>query len=377
VADNASFTTDLRRADIARTLADEIARVATRPMSLMEICGGHTHAIFKFGLPSLLPPTIDLIHGPGCPVCVTPRHKVDQAILLSRRPGVLLATYGDMLRVPGSSSSLLLEKSHAADVRMVYSPLDALNLAERHPEKSVVFFAIGFETTAPSAAVAVLKAKAWGLTNFSILSNHVLLPPMLQAMLDAPDVRIDGFIGPGHVSTIIGSQPYGFIAEQYGKPFVVSGFEPIDLLQSILMLARQLDQGRADVEIQYTRAVRETGNTTALQAMDEVFEPSDARWRGMGSVPASGLRVRDAYAAWDAEARFPDLDVGDVEDPKSCECGDVVRGAKKPWDCRIFGTVCTPQTPVGACMISSEGACAAYYKYGRLRDARERQLVND
>jgi hydrogenase expression/formation protein HypD len=261
----------------------------------------------------------------------------------------------------------MIEKSRGADVRMVYSPLDALRLAEQHPNKRVIFFAIGFETTAPSAAMAVLKAKSQGLGNFAILSNHVLLPPMLKAILDSRDVKLDAFIGPGHVSTIIGTRPYEFVARRYGKPFVVSGFEPLDVLQSILMLARQLREGRSEVEIQYTRAVKPEGNPQALRVLGEVFQPCHARWRGMGTVPASGLQVRARYAEWDAEALFPDLEVAsEVEDPKACECGDIVRGAKKPWDCRIIGTVCTPQNPVGACMVSAEGACAAYYKYGRL-----------
>ena len=365
------YVSEFRRGDVARALAAEIARLATRPVKLMEVCGGHTHAIFKFGLPSLLPSTIDLIHGPGCPVCVTPRDKVDQAILLARRPGVLLTTYGDMLRVPGSRSSLLQEKARGADVRMVYSPLDALRLAEQHPDKQVVFFAIGFETTAPSAAMAVLKAQTQHLRNFAVLSNHVLLPPMLKAILDSREVKLDAFIGPGHVSTIIGTRPYEFVARRYGKPLVVAGFEPLDLLQAILMLLRQLQEGRAEVEIQYTRVVKPEGNLLALRALGEVFEPCHARWRGMGTVPASGLKIRARYAAWDAEARYPDLEVPrEVADPKACECGDIVRGAKKPWDCRIIGTACTPQTPVGACMVSPEGACAAYYKYGRLHVAR-------
>jgi hydrogenase expression/formation protein HypD len=365
------YVSEFRRGDVARALVAEITRLAAEPCKLMEVCGGHTHAIFKFGLPSLLPPTIDLIHGPGCPVCVTPRDKVDKAILLARQPDVVLATYGDMLRVPGSASSLMLEKSRGADVRMVYSPLDALRLAEQRPEKQVIFFAIGFETTAPSAAMAVLKAKAQGLSNFAILSNHVLLPPMLKAILDSREVKLDAFIGPGHVSTIIGTRPYEFVTRRYDKPLVVSGFEPLDVLQSIVMLLRQLREGRAEVEIQYTRVVKPEGNLVALRALGEVFEPCHARWRGMGTVPTSGLRVRDRYADWDAEALYPELDVpNEVDDPKACECGDIVRGAKKPWDCRIIGTVCTPQTPVGACMVSPEGACAAYYKYGRAHVGR-------
>jgi hydrogenase expression/formation protein HypD len=367
------YVAEYRRGDLAKKLAEEIARLATEPVHLMEVCGGHTHSIFKFGLPDLLPPNVDLIHGPGCPVCVTPRDKVDKAILLAREPGVMLTSYGDMLRVPGSTSSLMMEKSGGADVRMVYSPLDALRLAEQNPDKRVIFFAIGFETTAPSAAMALVKAKAAGLKNFAVLSNHVLLPPMLKAILDSRDVKIDAFIGPGHVSTITGTRPYEFVAHRYGKPFVVSGFEPLDVLQTIVMLLRQLNEERAEVEIQYTRAVKQDGNPVALRVLNEVFEPCYARWRGMGTVPASGLKIRDAYAAWDAEALYPDLEVrSEVADPKACECSDIVRGAKKPWDCRIIGTVCTPQTPIGACMVSPEGACAAYYKYGRLR-VREQQ----
>jgi hydrogenase expression/formation protein HypD len=365
------YVSEFRRGDVAKRLSEEIHRLATEPVKLMEVCGGHTHAIFKFGLPDLLPDTIDLIHGPGCPVCVTPRDKVDKAILLARRPDVLLCSYGDMLRVPGSESSLMMEKGRGADVRMVYSPLDALRLAENNPGKRVIFFAIGFETTAPSAAMAVLKAKAQGLDNFCILSNHVLLPPMMKAILDSRDVKLDAFIGPGHVSTIIGTRPYNFVTERYGKPIVASGFEPLDVLQTIVMLLRQLKEGRCEVEIQYTRVVRPQGNLVALKALGEVFEPCHARWRGMGTVPMSGLKVRDAYAQWDAEVLFPDMEVAsEVADPKACECGDIVRGAKKPWDCRIIGSVCTPQTPIGACMVSPEGACAAYYKYGRV-PARE------
>lgn len=368
------YVDEFRRADVARRLADEIAALVTEPIRVMEVCGGHTHAIFKFGLPDLLPPAIDLVHGPGCPVCVTPREKIDRAIALASRPGVVLATYGDMLRVPGSRSSLMRAKAAGADVRMVYSPLDALRLAEQHPDRQVIFFAIGFETTAPSAAVTVLKAKAAGRNNFALLSNHVLLPPMLKAILDSRDVRLDAFIGPGHVSTIIGTRPYEFVARRYGKPLVISGFEPLDLLQSILMIARQRREGRCEVEVQYTRAVRPEGNPAALRALGEVFEACHARWRGMGTVPLSGLRVRERYAEWDAEARFPDLEAGgEVADPRACECSDIVRGAKKPWDCRIIGTVCTPQTPVGACMVSSEGACAAYYAFGRLDALRSQR----
>lgn len=358
------YIDEFRRDKVASAIAAEMASVIDRPAQVMEVCGGHTHAIFKYGLNDLFPPLLTALHGPGCPVCVTPMGKIDQAIALARRPDVILVSYGDMLRVPGSQSSLLEEKAGGADVRIVYSPLDALRIAQQEPDQEVVFFAIGFETTAPANAMALLRAHRQGIANFSLVSNHVLVAPAMKAVLEAPDVRIDGFVGPGHVSTIIGTRPYEFIAREYGLPVVVSGFEPVDLLQSFLMVLRQLRDGRAEIENQYARAVRQEGNATALAVLKEVFEPCDLEWRGLGWIPTSGLRIREEYADYDAERRFRDLPALPVVDHPACICGDVLRGAKQPHDCRVFGTACTPETPLGACMVSSEGACAAEYKYG-------------
>lgn len=357
------YIDEFRRNDVARAFAEEMATVIDRPMQVMEVCGGHTHAIFKYGLNDLFPPQLTALHGPGCPVCVTPMGKIDQAIALARRPNVTLVSYGDMLRVPGSQSSLLEEKARGAEVRIVYSPLDALQIAQEKPDREVVFFAIGFETTAPANAMALLRAHRQRITNFSLVSNHVQVAPAMKAVLDAPDVHIDGFVGPGHVSTIIGTQPYEYIVRDYGLPVVVSGFEPLDLLQSFLMVLRQLRDGRAELENQYVRSVRPNGNATALAVLEEVFEPCDLEWRGLGWIPQSGLRIRKKYADYDAERRFPNETTVPATDHPACICGDVLRGAKQPHDCKIFGTACTPETPLGACMVSSEGACAAVYKY--------------
>lgn len=361
-----------RREEVALRIAQEMARVADLsadqaggPAQVMEVCGGHTHAIFKYGLHDLFPPQLKALHGPGCPVCVTPIGKVDQAIELAKLPNVSLASYGDMLRVPGSSSSLLQEKARGADVRMVYSSLDALRIARENPGREVVFFAIGFETTAPANAAAMLRAHHEGVKNFSLLAHHVLVAPAMKAVLDAPDVRIDGFVAPGHVSTIIGARPYEFIAREYRRPVVVSGFEPLDLLQSFLMVLRQIREGRAEVENQYTRSVRPEGNPQALAVLDEAFEHCDLEWRGLGWIPQSGLRIRARYAAHDAERRFPEIVAVPKADPHACQCGEILRGAKQPRDCKVFGTACTPETPIGACMVSSEGACAAEYLYGK------------
>lgn len=359
------YIDEFRRDKVARAIADEMAAVIAGPAQVMEVCGGHTHAIFKYGLKDLFPPELVALHGPGCPVCVTPMGKIDQAIALAQRPNVTLVSYGDMLRVPGSQSSLLAEKARGADVRIVYSPLDALQIARDKPDREVVFFAIGFETTAPANAMALLRAHRQDITNFSLVSNHVLVAPALKAVLDSPDVRVDGFVGPGHVSTIIGTRPYEFIVRDYGLPVVVGGFEPVDLLQSFLMVLRQLRDGRAELENQYTRAVCQDGNPHALAVLDEVFEPCDLEWRGLGWIPSSGLRIRDKYADYDAERRFPDVTALPVIDHPACICGDVLRGAKQPHDCQVFGTACTPETPLGACMVSTEGACAAEYKYGK------------
>jgi hydrogenase expression/formation protein HypD len=341
----------------------------------MEFCGGHTHAIFRYGIPDLLPPNVRMIHGPGCPVCVLPIGRLDLAIRLVREQDVTLCTYGDMLRVPGSRRmSLLRAKAEGGDVRMVYSATDALEVARRNPGRQVVFFAIGFETTTPPTAVAVQTAAAEGLDNFSVYCNHVLTPPALVHLLDtaSPEdpepVQIDGFVGPAHVSVVIGTDAYGKFARHYRKPVVISGFEPLDVLQSIWMLVRQLNEGRAEIENQYSRAVQHQGNLKAQRIVGEVLEVRDSfEWRGLGDVPYSALKVREAYARHDAEQRFP-LGVVRAAENKACECPAILRGAKKPTDCKVFGTVCTPENPLGSCMVSAEGACAAYYTYARYKD---------
>jgi len=367
------YVTEFRDADLARRTAAAIAREAApgRQYRLMEFCGGHTHSICRYGLADMLPAGVELIHGPGCPVCVLPIGRLDMAIDLALAHDVILCTFGDMMRVPGRDRrSLLKAKAQGADIRMVLGSADALRIARQHPDRPVVFFAIGFETTAPTTAAAVVAAADAGLTNLSFFVNHVLTPAALTALLDPADgrrTRVDGFVGPGHVSTIIGADPYRHFATRYGKPIVVSGFEPLDILQSVLMLVRQLNQGRAEVENQFSRGVAEGGNAKALALLDRVFERRDSfDWRGLGSIPGSALRLRDAYAHLDAERRFS-LDYRPVPDHKACACPDILRGLKKPADCRIFGTACTPETPLGSCMVSPEGSCAAYYAYGRAR----------
>jgi hydrogenase expression/formation protein HypD len=332
------------------------------------VCGGHTHAIYRHGLDALLPPEVELVHGPGCPVCVIPMGRVDDGISLAERDEVTFASFGDMLRVPGGRRRSLLEaKARGADVRIVYSPLDALALAQREPGRQVVFFGVGFETTAPATALTLQRARALGVRNFTVFCNHVLIGPALRAILDAPDAEIAGFIGPGHVSTVIGTRPYDFVCSDYHRPVVVAGFEPTDILQAIVMLLRQLRDGRAVVENQYGRVVRADGNRAALAAMDDCFDVrDDFEWRGLGALPFSGLRIAGAYAEWDAERRFA-VPGARIEDPKACRCGDVLRGRAKPWECTVFGTACTPEKPLGTCMVSAEGACAAYYAYGRHR----------
>jgi hydrogenase expression/formation protein HypD len=368
---------EYRDADTARRLAGVIHREAAsrRSYRLMEFCGGHTHAIFRYGIEDLLPPSIEMVHGPGCPVCVLPTGRLDMGIRLAQREGVILASYGDMLRVPGSKGqSLLKAKADGADIRMVYSTLDALKLAQQNSDREVIFFAIGFETTTPPTALAIEAAEKLRLQNFSIFCNHVLTPSAIAAILEAPAVRtldavkIDGFLGPAHVSVVIGSQPYEFFAEEYRKPVVISGFEPIDVLQSILMLVRQLNDGRAEVENQYVRAVTREGNARAKAAVARVFElRRDFEWRGLGHIPYSALRLKDEYARFDAERRFDEPYVAS-DGNKACACPAILRGAKKPTDCRLFGRACTPETPLGSCMVSAEGACAAYYTYGRMRE---------
>jgi hydrogenase expression/formation protein HypD len=371
------YVDEYRDGDKARALAAAIAAEVRpdRSYAFMEFCGGHTHAISRYGIEDLLPKNVRMIHGPGCPVCVLPIGRIDDAIRLARRPEVTLCTYADLMRVPASGGlSLMKAKAAGADIRMVYSSLDVLRIAEANPERQVVFFAIGFETTTPPTAVALKTAEAKGLQNFSIYCNHVLTPVAMRAILDRqptpdePPIAIEGFVGPSHVSTIIGMEPYRVFARDYRKPVVIAGFEPLDVMYSILMLVRQVNEQRAEVENQYIRAVRADGNSVAIDLCDEVFELRDSfEWRGLGMVPRSALKLRDAYAFYDAEKRFA-IETQPAEDNPACECGAILRGQKKPADCRLFGTVCTPETPTGACMVSSEGACAAHWTYGRFRD---------
>ncbi|MCA1632486.1 MAG: hydrogenase formation protein HypD [Acidobacteria bacterium] len=360
------FIDEYRSGDTARKLAGEIARLATRPLKIMEVCGGHTHTIFKYGIEDLLPDSVTMIHGPGCPVCVIPLGRVDDAISIALQSGVVFTTFGDMMRVPGSKTNLLDAKARGADVRMVYSPLDALKIAKKNPDRQIVFLALGFETTSPSTALTVLQAAKDGVENFSVFCNHIMIVPALKALLDSPDLQLDGFVGPGHVSTVIGTRPYDFVVREYGKPVVVSGFEPLDVLQSVYMVVKQTVEGRVEVENQYARCVSRGGNLKALEALSEVFEPRDYfEWRGLGSIAHSGMRLKQKYARFDAERRF-DVPGLRIADPKACQCGEILKGVKKPWECKVFGTACTPETPIGSCMVSSEGACAAYYNYGRL-----------
>ena len=369
------FVDEFRDAALGQALASEI-RAAVEPgrhVKLMEVCGGHTHSIYKYGIDDLLPANVELVHGPGCPVCVIPMGRVDDAIAMAHEDGVIFTCFGDMMRVPGSHGTLQEAKAAGADVRMVYSPLDALRIAKREPEHEVVFFAIGFETTAPSTALTLKRARAEGVTNFSCFCNHVTIVPPLRALLDSPDLRLDGFIGPGHVSTVVGARPLEFIPADYGKPVVVSGFEPVDILQSVLMILTQLRDGRCEVENQYGRVVPYEGNLRALEVLAEVFAlRPHSEWRGLGFISQSGLRLSDDYAEFDAELRH-EVPAVRVADPKACQCGEVLKGVIKPWECKVFGTACTPERPIGTCMVSSEGACAAYYNYGRF--ARERELV--
>jgi hydrogenase expression/formation protein HypD len=343
------------------TLVCEIG--SPRPIQIMEVCGGHTHAIFRYGIEGLLPEQIELVHGPGCPVCVLPLGRIDDCITIASQPGVILSTFGDAMRVPGSRGSLLQAKASGADIRMVYSPTDALAIARTNPDHEVVFFGLGFETTMPSTALTVLEAERDGIGNFSVFCNHITIVPTIKAILDSPDLRIDGFVGPGHVSMVIGTAPYEFVARRYRRPLVVSGFEPLDVLQSVMMVLRQIKEGRAEIENQYARVVRAGGNDAALRAIATVYELREFfEWRGLGSIDHSGVRFRDAYARFDAERRFPVPGVR-IADPQSCQCGEVLKGLLKPQQCKAFGTSCTPEMPLGALMVSSEGACAAYYRY--------------
>jgi hydrogenase expression/formation protein HypD len=359
------FVDEFREPGLITRTADEIRRLADtgRHYRFMEVCGGHTHAIYRFGLKDLLPPNIELVHGPGCPVCVLPMGRIDDGLSMAEDPDVIFTAFGDMMRVPGTRGSPLEYKARGMDVRIVYSPADALRLARSNPDRHVMFFAIGFETTAPSTALTLMRAKAENLRNFSVFCNHVTIIPAIRAILDSPDMRIDAFIGPGHVSTVIGCRPYGWIASNENKPIVVAGFEPLDLLQSVVMLLRQLNGNERKVENQYKRVVPWEGNRAALKAMAEVFELRPYfEWRGLGFISQSALRIRDTYAEWDAERRFSVPGVR-VTDPKAAQCGEVLKGALKPAQCKLFGRECTPEQPVGALMVSSEGSCAAYYNY--------------
>ena len=369
------FVDEFRDADLGQAVARDILAAVEpgRHYKIMEVCGGHTHSIYKYGLDDLLPPSVELVHGPGCPVCVIPMGRVDDGIAIAMTEGVIFTCFGDMLRVPGAEMTLLDAKARGADVRMVYSPLDALRIARENPDREVVFFAIGFETTAPSTALTLMRAKAEGITNFTCMCNHVLIVPPLRALLESPDLRLDGFIGPGHVATIVGVRPFEFIPADYTKPIVVAGFEPLDLLHSVRMILAQLRDGRCEAENQYARLVPYDGNPRALEALAEVFAlRPHFEWRGLGFISQSALRLSDDYADFDAEVRFSVPGVR-VADPKACQCGEVLKGVIKPFECKVFGTACTPEHAIGTCMVSPEGACAAYYQYGRF--AREREVV--
>lgn len=369
------YVDEFRQRDVAQALALEIKKTVRpdRFYRLMEFCGGHTHAIFRYGLPDLMPENIEFIHGPGCPVCVLPIARIDQAIKRTELYGAILCTYADLLRVPASGGlSLFKAKAAGADIRMVYSPLDALKISRDNPQRQVVFLAIGFETTTPPSAVVIKQAMAMGISNFSVDCNHVLTPAALLAILTPNDgqLNIDGVIGPSHVSTVIGTRPYEFFAHSYKKPMVISGFEPLDVMQSILMLVRQINKGSCDVENQYSRAVSSQGNRKAQGLVDEIFTPTETfEWRGLGYLPHSALQIRENFSEFDAAIRFP-VETVPASEVKSCLCPEIVRGIKKPHQCKLFGTSCTPENPLGACMVSSEGACAAYWSYGRFRDPR-------
>jgi hydrogenase expression/formation protein HypD len=361
------FVDEFRDPAAARALVKSITELAgTDHFKFMEVCGGHTHTIYRHGIEHLLPEAVELVHGPGCPVCVIPMGRVDDAMWLAEQPGIIFTTFGDMMRVPGSKGNLIEAKARGADVRFVYSPLDALKVALDNPERHIVFFAVGFETTAPSTAVTLVRARALGVRNFSVFCNHVTIVPPIKAILESPDLRLSGFLGPGHVSTVVGLRPYRFVPEVYGKPMVVAGFEPLDILASVYMLLQQIREGRCEVENQYTRVVRPEGNTQALKLMAETFElRPHFEWRGLGFISQSALKVHPDYAEFDAERKFEMPGVR-VADPKACQCGEVLKGVIKPWECKVFGTACTPETPIGTCMVSPEGACAAYYNFGRL-----------
>ncbi len=372
------YVDEFRDPEKARMLLREIAALTAdvvaargRPLQIMEVCGGHTHSIFKYGISNMLPEAIELVHGPGCPVCVLPMGRVDDCVALAETPGVIFTTFGDAMRVPGSRKSLLQAKADGADIRMVYSPLDALKLARENPDREVIFFGLGFETTMPSTAFTVLQAEVDGIRNFSLFCNHITIIPTIKAILDSPDMHIDAFLGPGHVSMVIGLKPYDFIAKRYQRPMVVAGFEPLDVLHSTWMVLKQMAEGRCEIENQYGRVAPFEGNPAALDAVSRVFElRAFFEWRGLGSIDHSGVRMRQAYAAYDAERKFA-VPALKVADPAACQCGEVLKGLIKPHQCRVFGTACTPEKPLGALMVSSEGACAAYYQYGNMEGLRD------
>lgn len=369
------YLDEYRSEELARKLVNEIRRTVTRPWVIMEVCGGQTHSIVKYGLDHLLPDEIELVHGPGCPVCVTSLEMIDKAHAIAARDNVIFCSFGDMLRVPGSEVDLLILKSRGADIRVVYSPIDCIGIAKANPGKRVVFFAIGFETTAPANAMSVWMAKQQGVDNFSILVSHVLVPPAMASILQSPLNRVQGFLGPGHVCTVVGYEEYVAISERFRVPIVITGFEPIDLLEGTLMTVRQLEEGRAEVENQYSRVVKRQGNSNAQDLVNQVFEVCDRGWRGVGSIPQSGYKLRYAYRDYDAERLF---EVGEIATKESdvCISGEVLKGIRKPHDCPAFGKECTPENPLGATMVSAEGACAAYYQYGRhLESRREKEAV--
>jgi hydrogenase expression/formation protein HypD len=371
------YLDEYRSEELAQKVVGEIRRVVTKPWVLMEVCGGQTHTIVKYGIDHMIPPEVELVHGPGCPVCVTSLEMIDKAHAIARRPDVIFTSFGDMLRVPGSDSDLLVLKSRGADIRVVYSPIDALKIARANPDKKVVFFAIGFETTAPGNAMAVFQARKQGIKNFSVLVSHVLVPPAIASILQSPFNRVQGFLGPGHVCTVMGYREYEPIAERFHVPIVITGFEPLDILQGVLMTVQQLEQGKWDVENQYPRVVKREGNLMAQDLVNQVFEIGDRKWRGVGSIPKSGYKLPYEFRDHDAERIF-EVEEIDTKEPEICISGLVLRGVKKPHDCPAFGTLCTPERPLGATMVSAEGACAAYYAYGRhLQQPKQRSEPKD
>lgn len=366
------YLDEYRDGELTRKLLAEIRQTVTQPWKIMEVCGGQTHSIIKSGLDQLLPPEIDLVHGPGCPVCVTPLELIDKAIALASRPDIIFTSYGDMLRVPGSERDLFSVKAAGGDVRIVYSPLDALKIAQQNPHKTVVFFGIGFETTAPANAMAVLQAKNQDIENFAMLVSHVTVPPAITAIMESPQVQVNAFLAAGHVCTVMGYWEYELLVEKYRVPVVVMGFEPVDIARAILMCVQQLENGQARVENAYARSVERGGNLPAQSIINQVFETTDRAWRGIGVIPQSGYRLTDAYQQYDAELRFPEIQVINPHESSLCISGLILQGLKKPNECPAFGKQCTPQTPLGATMVSSEGACAAYYQYGRYTSSLER-----